>query len=150
MSLKTEIQLEKNIARKAKDKLRLSTLSLVINKIQQYEINNKTDLSNEDSIVLSILDKMIKERKESISMFEGGGRQELADKEASEIVFIQFFLPQALTEEEVRAIVKEAVDIVKPEVMKDMGKVMAIVKPKVQGRGDIGFASGLVKKSILG
>jgi uncharacterized protein YqeY len=150
MSLRNRLKSEIIVAMKSKEDFTRNTLRSIMAKIKQYEVDNKADLTNDDATILTLVGKMIKERKESIVLFEQASRTDLVDKERNEIEIISKYLPEQLSEDEVRVIVEAAIKEVNPTVMKDMGKVMAIVKPKIQGRGDIGFASNIIKKVING
>jgi uncharacterized protein YqeY len=133
-------------AMRARDKERLGVLRLVMSEFKKIEVDERIEL--DDTRVLVVLDKLVKQRRDSVQQYQDAGRQELADAETYEIGVIQEYLPAALSEAEIADIVKEAVAESGAESMKDMGKVMAIVKPKVQGRGDMGAISGLVKKAL--
>tara|TARA_Y100000588_G_scaffold318779_2_gene348494 strand:+ start:9119 stop:9568 length:450 start_codon:yes stop_codon:yes gene_type:complete len=148
MSIKQLLQKEKITAMKSKNKERRDALTLVLAKIKQKEVDEQVDLTDNDTVVLSILDKMVKERKESIKMYSEAGRQELADKEQFEIDVIQEFLPKALSEEEVDALIEKAFEEVKPESIKQMGAVMGILKPQLQGRADMGSVSKKIRARL--
>ncbi len=139
-------------AMKAQDKLRLSTLRLVNAAIKNADIEARTagkgPLSDDD--LLGLLQKMIKQRQESVELYDRGGRQELADQERGEIEIIKGFLPQQLSEAEAKAAIAEAVRETGAAGMKDMGKVMAVLKERYAGRMDFGKASGLVKGQLAG
>lgn len=134
-------------AMRAKDKERLATLRLATSAIKQIEVDERVEL--DDTRVLAVLDKMIKQRKDSAEQFTQGNRQDLADKELAEIEVLKDFLPQAMSESEIEAMVSAAIAESGAEGMKDMGKVMAIVKPQAQGRADMGEVSKKVK-ALLG
>ena len=133
-------------AMRAKDKERLGTIRLVLSEIKKVEVDERID--PDDARITSIMDKMVKQRRESIKQFTEGGRDELAAKEQSEIDVIQQFLPQQLTEDEISAIVKEAVASTGASSMQDMGKVMGSIKPQLTGRADMGVVSKIVKDSL--
>lgn len=133
-------------AMKAKDTERLGTVRLINSAIKQREVDERIELTDAD--VLSILDKLAKQRRDSITQFASAGRDDLVKQEESELVIIQSYLPQQLTEAEILSLVKEVVAEVKPVTPQDMGKVMAALKPKVQGRADMGLVSRLVKESM--
>ncbi len=133
-------------ALKNKEKERLSTIRMALSAIKQVEVDERIEVPEDR--VLAILDKMIKQRKESAAQFKEANRTELADKELSEIKVLQAFLPQALSTEEVSAMIEASIQETSASSIKDMGKVMAILKPKLQGRADIGQASALVKKKL--
>jgi len=133
-------------AMRAKEKLRLSTIRMLLAQIKQVEVDERKELTDAD--VLAILDKMIKQRRDSISQFESAGRQELADNEKAEIEALQEFMPKALSDAEIAEMVAAAVSESGAENMREMGKVMAILKPQMQGRADMGAVSGLVKAKL--
>ena len=148
MSLKEQLTDDMKAAMRAREKERLGVIRLALAAIKQQEVDNRIEL--DDAAVLAVLDKMVKQRRESIRQYTDGGRTDLADQEQSEIVIIQDYLPQALTEDEVQALVAEAVAATNAESVKDMGKVMAWIKPKAQGRADMGKISGLIKAQLAG
>jgi uncharacterized protein YqeY len=133
-------------AMRAKDKSRLSAIRLIQAEIKRIEVDERIDI--DDARVLTILDKMVKQRRDSINQYQSAGRQELADVEIAEITVIQDFLPAALTDEEIANIVKSAIEQVGASSMADMGKVMGIIKPQIQGRADAGAVSGLIKAAL--
>ena len=143
MSMKTTLKDAMKEAMRAKDKNRLSAIRLVQAEIKRVEVDERIDI--DDARVLAILDKMVKQRRDSIAQYENAGRQELADIEIAEIAVIQDFLPTALTEAEIAELVQSAISQVGAASMADMGKVMGILRPQVQGRADTGAVSGLVK-----
>ncbi|MEW8499645.1 MAG: glutamyl-tRNA amidotransferase [gamma proteobacterium symbiont of Stewartia floridana] len=146
--LKQRIQDDVKAAMKAKDKERLGTLRLITAAIKQREVDERTEL--DDSQVLAILDKMIKQRRDSVEQYESAGRQELADQEKSEIAIIEEYLPAGLSDEEVASMIESAIQEVGAAGMQDMGKVMGKLKPQMQGRADMGKVSGLVKQKLAG
>ncbi|MAA71913.1 MAG: glutamyl-tRNA amidotransferase [Bermanella sp.] len=131
---------------RAKDKPRTQALRLIQAELKRVEVDERIEL--DDARVLTIMDKMVKQRRDSIKQYEDAGRSELAEVEYYEVSVIQDFLPEALSAEELSAIVDKAVAEVNPTGMQDMGKVMALVKPQVQGRADMGDVSKLVKASF--
>jgi uncharacterized protein YqeY len=133
---------------RAKDAARLATLRLATAAMKQKEVDERVELADAD--VLAILEKMIKQRRESIAQFEKAARQDLADKEKSEIAVLEGYLPQKLSEAEISAAVAAAISESGASGIKDMGKVMAILKPRLAGRADIGAVSGLVKTRLSG
>jgi uncharacterized protein YqeY len=146
--LKQRIQDDVKAAMKAKDKDRLGTLRLITAAIKQREVDERTEL--DDSQVLAILDKMIKQRRDSVEQYESAGRQELADQEKHEIAIIEDYLPAGLSDEEVTSMIESAIQEVGAAGMQDMGKVMGKLKPQMQGRADMGKVSGLVKQKLAG
>ena len=131
---------------KARDKARLGALRLIMADFKRIEVDERIEL--DDERVLVILDKMTKQRKDSQQQFEDAGREDLAQQEALEIAVIAEFLPEQLSDDEVSALVKSAIAETGAVSMQDMGKVMAIVKPQVQGKADMGSVSGLVKAQL--
>jgi len=133
-------------AMRAKDKPRLGAIRLIQAEIKRIEVDERIEI--DDTRVLAILDKMVKQRRDSINQYEAAGRQELADVEVQEINVIQDFLPAALSDAEIAAMVEAAVTSSGATSMADMGKVMGILKPQIQGRADGGAVSGLVKAAL--
>lgn len=133
-------------ALRAQDKARLSTIRLMLAEFKKVEVDERIVLP-EDRII-SILDKMIKQRRDSVKQYNDGGRPELADAEAAEIEVIQEFMPQALSEEEITAIVNQAIADAAATSMQDMGKVMNAVRPQLAGRADMAIVSQLVKLQL--
>ncbi len=133
-------------AMRAKDKARLTTIRLALAAIKQIEVDKRIEL--DDTAILAILDKMVKQRRESIKMYEEADRQELADVEHAEIAVIQDFLPQPLTDTEIDQLIDDAVAKSGAESIRDMGKVMGILKPQLQGRADMGPVSGKIKARL--
>ncbi|MEE4243982.1 MAG: GatB/YqeY domain-containing protein [Kangiellaceae bacterium] len=134
-------------AMRAKAKERLGTIRLLTAAIKQYKVDNRVD-DVEDSVILAILDKMVKQRRESIKAYNEAGRQELADVEQAEIEVLADFMPQPLTDDEIAALIDDAVAKSGAESMRDMGKVMGILKPQLQGRADMGAVSGKIKARL--
>jgi uncharacterized protein YqeY len=135
-------------AMRARDAARLSTLRLATAALKQREVDERVELG--DAEVLAILEKMIKQRRESIAQFEKAARQDLADKEKSEIAVLEAYLPQKLSEAEIQKEINSVISETGASGVKDMGKVMAILKPRLAGRADIGAVSGLVKSKLSG
>lgn len=133
-------------AMRAKDKPRLGVLRMVQAEFKRIEVDERIEL--DDARVLAVLDKMLKQRKDSAQQFRDAERVDLAEQEELESAIIQEFLPKALSEDEVSAIIDEAIQASGAESARDMGKVMALVKPQIQGRGDMGAASQLVKAKL--
>jgi len=133
-------------ALRAKDKARLSTLRLVLSELKRVEVDERIDLP-EDRII-SILDKMIKQRRDSVKQYTDGNRPELADAEAQEITVIQEFMPASLSEAEISEIVSKAIADAGAASMQDMGKVMNAVRPQLAGRADMSVVSHLVKQHL--
>ena len=133
---------------KERNKDRTSTLRMALSELKKEEIDNKIELSNEDSI--KILQRMIKQRKESMSQFLNAQRNDLAEKEESEIVILQDFLPEQMSEEDINKLVIEAINETDAKELKDIGKVMGYLKTKIQGNADMGIVSKLVKENLQG
>ena len=131
-----------------RNKDRTSTLRMALSELKKEEIDNKIELSNEDSI--KILQRMIKQRKESMSQFLNAQRNDLAEKEESEIVILQDFLPEQMSEEDINKLVIEAINETDAKELKDIGKVMGFLKTKIQGNADMGIVSKLVKENLQG
>ena len=146
MSLKEQITDDMKAAMRAKDSGRLATIRLLTAAIKQKEVDERIDVSDEQ--VLAIIEKMIKQRKDSISQFEAGGRQDLADIEKAELAILSTYMPAALSEAEVQAEVAAAVSAVGAAGPQDMGKVMAVLKPKLAGRADMTAVSAMVKAAL--
>ncbi len=145
-TLKEQIQEDMKTAMRAKEKTRLATIRLALAAIKQKEIDDRSTPS--DAQVLAILEKMVKQRRDSIKQFEDAGRQELADIEKAEIVILQDYLPEQMDATELDAIVAEIITNIGATGPQDMGKVMAVLKPRIQGRADMGQASQRVKNKL--
>jgi uncharacterized protein YqeY len=145
-SLKQRIDEQTKAAMRAKDKDRLGTLRLISAAIKQREVDERITL--DDTQVLAVLDKMIKQRRDSVEQYRKAGREELAQREEFEIGIIQAFMPAALSDAELDALVAEAVTQSGAASIKDMGKAMALLKPKVQGRADMGAVSAKIKARL--
>lgn len=145
-SLKEQITSDMKDAMRAKDKDRLGTIRLIQAAIKQREVDERIELNDEQ--VLAVLDKMVKQRRDSISQYRDAGREELAAKEEAELMIIQHYLPEALSEAELDNLIEEAITSSGAESMKDMGKVMGILKSKVQGRADMGAVSASIKARL--
>ena len=145
MASETKAQISQAVkdAMRAKDKARLGVLRILMSEFKRIEVDERIEL--DDARVLAVLDKQVKQRRDSVSQYLEAARQELADIESFEIGVIQEFLPSALSEVEITDMLKAAITETGAESMRDMGKVMAIVKPKMQGRADMGDVSKLVK-----
>jgi len=148
MSLKDRITSDMKEAMKAGDKPRLSVIRLILAGVKQREVDERITL--DDTQVLAVLDKMLKQRRESIDQFEKGSRQDLADAEKAEIKVIQGYLPAQLSEAELDKLIAEAIAQAGAATVKDMGKVMGILKPKVQGKADMGAVSTRIKAKLGG
>ncbi|CAN5208261.1 GatB/YqeY domain-containing protein [soil metagenome] len=146
MSLKLQITEDMRAAMRAKDSARLGTIRLLTAAIKQKEVDERIEVN--DSQVLAILEKMLKQRKDSIAQFEAGGRQDLADIEKAEVAVLSAYMPASLSGDEVQAEVDAAVAASGAAGPQDMGKVMAILKPKLAGRADMTAVSALVKAAL--
>ena len=144
--LKQKLTDEMKTAMKSGEKARLGVIRLILAAVKQREVDERLEL--DDSQILAVLDKMVKQRRDSIQQYSNAGRDDLAAQEAAEIEVIQEFLPAALSEPEILAIIDAAIAETAAESMRDMGKVMGVVKPQVQGRADVGMVSGLVKQKL--
>ena len=145
-ALKQEITEAMKAAMRARDKARLGTIRLALSEIKRVEMDER--IEPDDTRVIAILDKMLEQRRESIRMFEEAERTELADQEKFEITVLQEFLPQALSAAELDDIIQSALAESGAESMKDMGKVMGLVKPQVIGRADMGSISAKIKAAL--
>jgi hypothetical protein len=143
MTLKARITEDMKIAMRGHDKPRLGVIRLMLAAIKQLEVDTRTEL--DESTVLLVLDKMSKQRRESIRQYTDAGRTDLADQEVFELGVIQGYLPQPLAEEELLSLIQQGIDDTGAASVRDMGKVMNWLKPKVQGRTDMGMLSGLIK-----
>ena len=144
--LKAQLMAEMKAAMKAKDKERLVVVRAMQAAVKQIEIDNQTTL--DDAGVLQVLDKGIKQRREAYQQFKDADRQDLADAEAFQMSVIQEFMPAALNEDEISALIDKAMTETGASSMQDMGKVMAILKPEMQGRADMGQISKLIKAKL--
>jgi len=146
MSLKDQITEDMKAAMRAKDTERLGTIRLLTAAMKQKEVDERIELT--DAHVLAIIEKMIKQRKDSISQFEAGGRQDLADIEKAELVVLSAYMPPELSEAEISGEVAAAIAQTGAAGPQDMGKVMGVLKPKLAGRADMTAVSALVKKAL--
>ena len=148
MSLKDRITGDMKDAMRAKDAARLGTIRLLQAAIKQREVDQR--IVADDALVLALVDKQIKQRKESIAQFRGAGRTDLVDKEEAELAVLQGYLPAQMSEAELEAAVAAAIAEAGATGVQAMGKVMALLKPRVAGRADAGRASALVKAKLAG
>jgi uncharacterized protein len=146
--LKLQIQSDMKTAMKAGDKTRLGVIRLMLAAIKQREIDERIEL--DDTQVLAVLDKMVKQRRDSIAQYSGAGREDLAEIERFEVEVIQSYLPRALTDDELTALIDAAMASTQASAMSDMGKVMSLLKPQIQGRADMGSVSARVKQRLGG
>ena len=146
MSLKDRITDDMKSAMRAGERERLSTIRLILAAIKQREVDERITL--DDAQVLSVLERMLKQRRESISLFESGGRADLVAKESAELAIVQSYLPAQLSDSEVAALIDEAIRSTGAASLKDMGKVMGAVKAKAQGRTDMAALSARIKERL--
>jgi hypothetical protein len=144
--VKQRIQDDVKTAMRGQDKERVSTLRMILAAVQKKEIDENIEL--DDAQTLAVLDKMVKQHRDSIAQFQQGGRTDLVDKETRELSIVQSYLPTPLTDAEINALLQQALQETGAKSIQDMGKVMGILKPKVQGRADMGRVSGLVKEKL--
>ena len=133
-------------AMKDKDKQRLTTIRLILSAVKQVEVDERIDV--DDQRLLAILDKMAKQRRESISQYEQAEREDLADIERAELAIISTYLPEALSQQQITELVEQAISSTSASSMKDMGKVMATLKPQLQGRADMSQVSVMIKSKL--
>jgi len=145
-ALKDRITDDMKSAMRAKDKDRLQTIRLILAAIKQQEVDTREEVS-EDGVLL-ILDKLVKQRRDSIKQFNDAGREDLSSIEEAELLIIQEYLPTPLTDDEINILIDEAIQQSGASSMKEMGKVMGVIKPKAQGRADMGKISGLIKSKL--
>jgi uncharacterized protein YqeY len=146
--LKQRVQQDMKTAMKAADKRRLGVIRLILAAIKQREVDERIEL--DDTQVLAVLDKMVKQRRDSIEQYTKAGRDDLAKQESYEVGVCQEYLPEALGEDELKALVDQAIAATAAASMRDMGKVMGQIKPKAQGRADMGAVSDMVKARLTG
>ncbi|HIO93472.1 MAG TPA: GatB/YqeY domain-containing protein [Leucothrix mucor] len=144
--LKKRITEDMKSAMRNKEKLRLLTVRTILAAIKQQEVDTRLDLDDTD--VLAILDKMCKQRRESITQFSKASRSDLVEKEEAELEVIQIYLPEPLTDDELIILISDAMSETGANSMRDMGKVMSYIKPKAQGRADMGKVSGMIKSQL--
>jgi uncharacterized protein YqeY len=148
MSLKERVTEDMKSALRAKESARLSALRLLLAAIKQREVDERREMADAD--VLTVIEKMLKQRRDSISQYEAAGRQDLADAEKFEVGVLQGYMPQGLSEAQLEAAVSAAVEQAGAKGPQDMGKVMALLKPAVAGRADMARVSALVKAKLSG
>jgi hypothetical protein len=148
MALKERITEDMKAAMRSGEKERLGVIRMITSAIKQREVDERITL--DDSQVMSVLEKMIKQRKESLVQFQAGNRPDLADKEGAEITLLQTYLPSQLSEQELDALIQEAITSTGAASVKDMGKVMGIIKGKAQGRADMGTVGAKIKAKLGG
>ena len=148
MSLKARITEDMKLAMKARDAARLSAVRLLLSAIKQREVDERKDIT--DAEVLAVIEKMLKQRRDSITQYEAASRQDLADTEKFEVGVLSGYMPQQLTDDEIAAEVQAVIAAVGAKGPADMGKVMGAVKGKLAGRADMGKVSALVKSRLAG
>ncbi len=148
MALREQLNEDIKVSMKAREAEKLGALRLLLAAVKQREVDERVPL--DDAGVIAVIEKMMKQRKDSIEQFEKAARQDLADKEKFEISILQAYMPQQLLEAEVGAIVAEAIAATGAKAPSDMGKVMGAVKPRVAGRADMGKVSALIKSKLAG
>ncbi|MDT0634719.1 GatB/YqeY domain-containing protein [Spectribacter hydrogenoxidans] len=146
MTLKEQLSDDMKSALRAKDRERLAVLRMLLSAVRQREIDERIEL--DDAGVLALIDKMVKQRRDAETQYRDAGRGELADAEAAEVVVLETYLPDALSDQELADMVAAAVTQSGAQSMQDMGKVMGILKPQVQGRADMGAVSAAVKNRL--
>lgn len=144
--LKQQINDDVKNAMRAKEKERLKTLRLITSAIKQIEVDKRIEL--DDDGVIAVLEKMLKQRKDSIEAFEKAGRQELADVEKAEVAIIKDYMPEQMSDADVDALIEEAISSTGAASMKDMGKVMGMLKPRLTGKADMGSVSTKIKSRL--
>ncbi|MBE9515447.1 MAG: GatB/YqeY domain-containing protein [Proteobacteria bacterium] len=148
MGLKAQITDDMKAAMRAKEKVRLGAIRMLQAAIQRREVDDRVELN--DDQVMTVIEKLIKQGRDAIKQFEDGDRPELAEKEKTEIAIWEVYLPEQMADDEVAALIAEAVSESGADGMKDMGKVMGVLKPKLAGRADMGKVSGQVKAALSG
>ncbi len=146
MNLKARVNEDMKAAMKARETARLGAIRLLLAAVKQKEVDERVEL--DDAAVLAVIDKMLKQRRDSIAQFEAAGRQDLADAEKFEVAVLSGYMPQALSDAEIQAAVAEAIAASGAVGMQDMGKVMALLKPKLAGRADMAQVSSRVKTAL--
>ena len=146
MSLKDQITEDMKNAMRAKEAERLGAIRLLLAAIKQREVDERVEL--DDAAVIAVIEKMLKQRRDSIAAYESANRNDLADVEKFEVSVLQTYLPQQLTEDEIKAVLEKVVTETGASGIKDMSKVMAAIKPLVAGRADMGKISGLIKARL--
>ena len=146
MSLKARINEDMKSAMKAREAERLAAIRLLLAALKQKEVDERVEL--DDAGVIAVIDKMLKQRRDSVAQYEAANRQDLADKEKAEMDVLQAYMPQPLSEDEIRAVIAAAIALLSAAGMQDMGKVMGAVRPQLSGRADMGQVSALIKAAL--
>ena len=144
--LKTRITDDVKTAMRSKDKQRLGTLRLLTAAIKQIEVDQRIELDNDQ--IITVIEKMLKQRKDSIEQFEKAGRNELAEIEINEVAILKEFMPEQMSDADIDALIDDAISSTGASAMKDMGKVMGLLKPKLAGKADMGAVSGKIKAKL--
>ncbi len=147
MSLKHQITEDMKTAMRAKDSVRLGAIRLLLAAIKQREVDERIELTDND--VITVIEKMLKQRRDSITAYESANRIDLADIEKFEVTVLQAYLPQQLTEDEIKSLLEKVIAELGASGMKDMGAVMAAIKPQVAGKADMGKLSSLIKALLV-
>ena len=147
-TLKTQLQTDMKSSMKSGDKSRLGVIRLMLSAIKQVEVDERIEL--DDNRITAVLDKMAKQRRESIAQFDKAGRADLSAIEKAELEILQEYLPEALSEDEINALVEQSISATGAATIKDMGKVMGMLKPQLQGRADMSQVSQLIKSRLSG
>ncbi len=145
-SLKARIQEDMKQAMRSQDKPRLNAIRLILAAVKQHEVDQRAEA--DDTVLLQLLDKMSKQRRDSIAQFKAAARQDLADQESYELSILQSYLPTSLTASEIAALITEAIQLSGAQSVKEIGKAMALLKPKVQGRADMAAVSSQLKQKL--
>ena len=148
MTLKARVTEDMKNAMRAKDSARLSTIRLLLAAIKQREVDERIELTDAD--VLAVIDRMVKQRRDSIAQFEAGHRTDLADAERAEVAVLQAYLPAPLSDAEIDALIAEAIASTGAAGLAGMGKVMGVLKPRLAGRADLGAVSARIKARLAG
>ena len=146
MSLKDRIQDDMKSAMRAKDKERLATIRLILAAVKQREVDERIALDDEQ--VIEVLDRMAKQRRESIAQYSDAGRDDLAARESFELDIIKTYMPETISDADLNALIEQSINAQNAVTMRDMGKVMALIKPQVQGKADMGAVSQMLKKRL--
>ncbi|RMH40216.1 MAG: GatB/YqeY domain-containing protein [Gammaproteobacteria bacterium] len=146
MMLSERIKEDMKSAMRAKDKVRLGAIRMILSAFKQYEVDEQAPVT--DEVALKLLDKMLKQRRDSVAQYEQAGREDLAEKERAEMAVIQSYLPAPLSSEELEQLIDAAISETGAETVRDMGRVMNVLRPKIQGRADMGQVGQLVKQKL--
>lgn len=145
-SIKSTISAAMKAAMRARDKERLGTIRMILSEFKRIEVDERIEVADERALL--VMDKMVKQRRDAAKQYEEAGRQELLDQELFEVTVIQEFLPQQLSQEEISGLIEKAIAETGAAGMQDMGKLMGVLKPQLQGRADLGAISGQIKAKL--